>query len=418
MRNVILQQRIERDRLCSLEYQRRKVNVNVEDYLKSPLIKLIQGPRRAGKSVLALQILKGNKFAYLDFDDNKLLDRFDEDLVMQVLSEVYPDYKYLLLDEIQNLDGWELWVSKLYRRGVNIIITGSNAHLLSSDLSTSLSGRFLSIEILPFSFEETCDYLNIEGNIDNPQQKGAFMYQAEEYARNGGFPEIIKTRNLTEAYLQGVYDTVILKDIIQRYKIRNVSDLYNIAEWLISNFTNQFTISSLKEELGFASKNTLANFCRYLENSYMFFYLPRFNNKLKIMKKAASKVYVVDNGFIKAKAFSVSDNIGRLLENMVFVELVRRGYAAGKTLFYYRSSNDREVDFVTRKGNKVECLIQVCYDMSSPSTQAREFKALQECGKELHCSKFEVVTWDSQQTILLADNEVSVVPFYKWVASK
>ena len=154
----------------------------------------------------------------------------------------------------------------------------------------------------------------------------------------------------------------------------------------------------------------------YLHEPYLFYYLPRYNNKLKLMKKAPRKVYVVDNGFVAAKAFSLSDNLGRLLENQVFIELIRRGYDTEKTLFYYRSRNDKEVDFVLRKGTQVECLMQVCYDMNSPKTEKRETDSLVECAGELQCRHLVIVTYDDERTIEKDGYMINVVPVSKWSA--
>ena len=163
------------------------------------------------------------------------------------------------------------------------------------------------------------------------------------------------------------------------------------------------------------SVTTTRKFMDYLHEPYLFYYLPRFNNKLKLMKKAASKVYVIDNGFVAAKAFNLSENLGRLLENEVFVELLRMGYKVETTLFYYRSRNDREVDFVTRQGTRIERLIQVCYDMSSPKTEKREVDSLIECAGELKCNNLMVITNNDEREILKDGYNIKVVPFVKFV---
>lgn len=194
----------------------------------------------------------------------------------------------------------------------------------------------------------------------------------DDYLHLGGYPETVVARSLTQNYLSTLFDSIVWKDIAQRHNVRNVEDLNNMALYLISNFCNPFSANELADALGFASVATAKKFMGYLQEPYLFFYLPRYNNKLKIMKKAPRKAYVVDNGFVAAKAFSVSDNLGRLLENQVFMELMRRGYDAEKSLFYYRSRNDKEVDFVTRQGTHVGSLIQVCYDMTSERTLKRE----------------------------------------------
>ena len=399
MRTVVSNQRKERDMLLSRPYLSRHIMYDVTSLLASRRIKLITGPRRAGKSTEALLMLKGHNFAYLNFDDGKLLSSWDDDLVLESLQMVYPGFEYLLLDEVQNLDGWDLWVSKLYRLGVNMIITGSNAKLLSSEMATLLTGRYIQIEMLPFSLSEFFSW-NQKALSDIPEAEvAAAQSLMDDYLHLGGYPETVVARSLTQNYLSTLFDSIVWKDIAQRHNVRNVEDLNNMALYLISNFCNPFSANELADALGFASVATAKKFMGYLQEPYLFFYLPRYNNKLKIMKKAPRKAYVVDNGFVAAKAFSVSDNLGRLLENQVFMELMRRGYDAEKSLFYYRSRNDKEVDFVTRQGTHVGSLIQVCYDMTSERTLKREVDSLVECAGELKCSQLLIVTMSEERII-------------------
>lgn len=397
MKTTIFNQRAERDELLSRPYQQRHTKYDADELLQNPLIKLITGPRRVGKSVFALLMLQGKNFAYLNFDDNRLLEKWDEDLAMSALDDVYPDYDFMLLDEIQNLPDWDLWVSKLYRRGKNLIITGSNAKMLSSEMATVLTGRYLQIEMLPFSLDETMSWKNISS--DREEQAAQAIVLADDYMRNGGYPETIPARSITKSYLSTLFDSILLKDVAQRHNVRNTSDLYNLATYLLSNFCNPISANELAGELGLSSVATTKKFCDYLNEPYLFFYLPRFNNKLKLMNKAPKKVYVVDNGFVQSTAFNLSENLGRLLENQVFVELLRRGYIPGQTLFYYRTRNDKEIDFVTRKGAKVEQLIQVCYDMTSEKTRKRELDALVEAADELHCDNLLVITNSQEEKI-------------------
>ena len=397
MKTTILNQRAERDELLSRPYQQRHTKYDADELLQNPLIKLITGPRRVGKSVFALLMLQGKNFAYLNFDDNQLLEKWDEDLAMSALGDVYPDYDFMLLDEIQNLPDWDLWVSKLYRRGKNLIITGSNANMLSSEMATVLTGRYLQIEMLPFSLEETMRWKNI--SPDREEQATQAIVLADDYMRNGGYPETIPARSITKSYLSTLFDSILLKDVAQRHNVRNTTDLYNLATYLLSNFCNPISANELAGELGMSSVATTKKFCDYLNEPYLFFYLPRFNNKLKLMNKAPKKAYVVDNGFVQSTAFNLSENLGRLLENQVFVELLRRGYIPGQTLFYYRTRNDKEIDFVTRKGTKVEQLIQVCYDMTSEKTRKRELDALVEAAEELHCDNLHIITNSQEEQI-------------------
>lgn len=407
MKTTILHQRAERDELMSRSYQQRHTRYDIDELLHNPLIKLITGPRRVGKSVFALLMLRGKHFAYLNFDDSQLLEKWDENLVMSVLDDVYPDYDFMLLDEIQNLPEWDLWVSKLYRRGKNLIITGSNAKMLSSEMATVLTGRYLQIEMLPFSLDETMRWKNI--SLDREEQAAQAIVLADDYMRNGGYPETISARSITKSYLSTLFDSILLKDVARRHNVRNTTDLYNLALYLLSNFCNPISANELAGELGLSSVATTKKFCDYLAEPYLFFYLPRFNNKMKLMAKAPKKVYVVDNGFVQSTAFNLSENLGRLLENQVFVELLRQGYVPGKTLFYYRTRNDKEIDFVTRKGPKVEQLIQVCYDMASEKTRKRELDALVEAAEELHCDHLLVITNGQRETVEWEKGRIQII---------
>ena len=258
------------------------------------------------------------------------------------------------------------------RRYVLMDETGSRRYL----------GKYLQVEMLPFSLEEFFDWNSLTLHTLAPEEMTNASVLADDYLRNGGYPEVVASRQLVRSYLETLFDAIVWKDVARRHRVRNVSDLNDLAMYLVSNCCNPVSANELTEELGFSSVNTTKKFMDYLHEPYLFYYLPRYNNKLRLMKKAPRKVYVVDNGFVAAKAFALSDNLGRLFENQVFVELVRRGFDTERTLFYYRSRTDKEVDFVLRKGSHIECLVQVCYDMTSAKTEKREVDSLVECAGE------------------------------------
>lgn len=410
MKNIILNQRKERDELMSRTYLTRRNSYDLELLLKSHLIKLITGPRRVGKSTQALLMLRDKNFAYLNFDSQSLLDAWDADLVIRMLDDVYPGYDYLLLDEVQNLEAWDLWVSQLYRMGKNLVITGSNARMLSSEMATVLTGKYLQVEMLPFSLEEFFDWNKLDLHSLKPEYATEASVLTDDYLRNGGYPEVVASRQLARSYLDTLFDSIIWKDVAKRHHVRNITDLNNLAMFLVSNFCNPVSATELTEELGFSSVNTTKKYMDYLHEPYLFHYLARYNHKLKLMNKAPRKVYVVDNGFVVSKAFSLSENLGRLLENQVFIELLRRGYSVEKTMFYYRSRNDKEVDFVLRKGTQIEQLVQVCYDMNSPKTEKREVDSIVECAGELKCNNLVIVTYNDRRTLEKNGYQIHVVP--------
>ena len=358
--------------------------------------------RRVGKSTYALLMLKGKNFAYLNFDDDQLLAMWDEETVMQILDEVYPNYEYMLLDEVQNLNDWDLWISKLYRRGKNLIVTGSNAKMLSSEMATVLTGRYIQIDMMPFSMQEVAEWSNTDiRNI------------ADDYLHNGGYPETVQARSIVKNYLFTLFDNIVWKDVCKRHKVRNSTDLNTLAVYLLTNFCNPISANDLKTELGFSSVTTTKKFMDYLHEPFLFFFLMRYDNKMKIMKKAAQKVYVVDNGFVTSRAFNISENIGRLLENQVFTELLRKGYDTDRTLFYYRSRNDKEIDFVIRDDFRIKQLIQVSYTLTNAKTEKREVDALVEAAGELHCSDLVIVTANEEREIEKNGYIIKVIPIYK-----
>ena len=238
MKTIILNQRKERDELMSRPYLIRKSIQDTDLLLSSHLIKLITGPRRVGKSTQALLMLRDKNFAYLNFDNYQLLETWDANLVMRMLDDVYPGYEYILLDEVQNLEAWDLWVSELYRMGKNLVITGSNARMLSSEMATVLTGKYLQVEMLPFSLEEFFDWNKLDLHILKPEHKTESLVLTDDYLRNGGYPEVVASRQLTRNYLDTLFDSIIWKDVAKRHKVRNVTDLNNLAMYLVSNFCN------------------------------------------------------------------------------------------------------------------------------------------------------------------------------------
>ena len=286
--------------------------------------------------------------------------------------------------------------------------------MLSSEMATVLTGKYLQFEMLPFSLEELFDWHKLDLHHLMPEQGAECKVLADDYLRNGGYPEAVASRQLVRSYLDTLFDSIVWKDVAKRHNVRNTTDLNNLAVYLVSNFCNPLSANELAEELGLSSVNTTKKYMDYLHEPYLFYYLSRYNNKLKLMKKAPRKVYVVDNGFVAAKAFSVTENLGRLLENQIFIELVRRGYDTEKTMFYYRSRNDKEVDFVLRQGAHIERLVQVCYDLSSPKTEKREVDAIVECAGELKCDSLTIVTYDDDRTIEKDGYRIDVIPISKF----
>lgn len=421
LRSIILQNKSEKQRILTKEYIEREKLKESQKFLDKNLIKVITGPRRAGKSVFASLFLRERNFAYVNFDDENLARIKDYDEIVKVIAEVYQGAKYILFDEIQNLPNWELFVNKLQRRGYNLVLTGSNAKLLSRELGSSLTGRYVPIEIFPFSFREFLKAKKFELKKELfplPEVKGKLLSFLNEYLLSGGFPEIVVSGIEAKSYLETLFDSIILKDIVRRYQVRFPQKIYDLASYLVSNFSSEFSFNKLKNILDFRSVATVEKYCQYLEEAYLIFPLMRFSYKRKEQIKSPPKIYMVDSGFAGSKSFQFSQNTGKLMENMSLVELVRRGYRMNTDIFFYKTRNGREVDFVLREGIKVEKLIQVCFDIKTREVEKREYKALFEATEEINGKERLLITWDEEDEVRFKGEKVRLIPLWKWLLSE
>lgn len=420
IKDIVYQHKLEKENLISKKYIfREKLNF-AKKFIDSDLIKIITGPRRAGKSVASFLLLKEKKFAYLNFDDENLLKVENYDEIIKAIFEVYPESKYLFFDEIQNLKNWEIFVNKLHRRGYNLIITGSNAKLLSKELATSLTGRYIPIEIFPFSFSEFLDAKGWEiekEKVNIPEIQGKILNYLDEYMRNGGFPEVVVKNLEARTYLETLSNSILFKDVVKRYNLRFSQKIYDLNNYLNSNFSSEFSFSKLKNILDFRSTVTLQNYLSYLEESFLVFILNRFSFKVKEQIKTPKKVYIVDNGFCSYMSPGFSMDYGKLMENLVFVEIMRRGYKLNKDVFFYKTRNNKEVDFILKKGINIEKLIQVCYKIEDLKTKERETKALIEASQDLDCDDLLVITWDVEDEKISQGKKIKFIPIWKWLLS-
>ncbi len=407
LREIVSKQRENLKVKLSREYIPREVLKKAEELFKSNLIKVITGPRRAGKSVLALLLLKGKDFAYLDLDDEYLKEIVKGlghyEILMDVLKVIYGDTKNIFIDEIQNLPRWELFANRLHSQGYNLLLTGSNSNLLSRELSTHLTGRHYVIEIMPFSFGE----FTLNGIRNNATQN------LKDYMENGGYPEIVTGSDKPESYLTVLFNSIIYKDIISRYKVRHADELNLVSEYLLNNYSKEISFKKISALLGIVSPNTIKSYLGHLEESYLFFILNRFLLKIGERMKAPKKVYLVDNGYIKAKSMQISPDHGKLLENMFFMELVKKGFVPNKEIFYYKTRNQKEIDFVVVK-NLEKKLFQVSYDISDIDVRKREVKALIEAGQDLVTDELYIITFDREEIIEQSGKRIKVIPFGKW----
>lgn len=423
LNNIVLKQKLEKEQLLSLPYVVRTKDHFGKKWLDSNLIKVVLGPRRAGKSVYSLLLLKGRPFMYFNFDDEVLasVGGIATDELMKELHAAYGNIKNILFDEIQNLPAWELFVNRLHREGYNLVLTGSNARLLSKELATHLTGRHMPIEILPFDFNE---FLRAKKFVVDPefgslpQKRGELLKLMEEFLLHGGFPEVVVSNLNPKDYLEVLFDSLLFKDVVKRHKVKFSAQIGNLGSYLINNFADLYTLRKLQDVLGLKSITTTEKYTTYLEDAYLIFSLLRYSAKSVQRIKSPKKVYAVDNGFVSAKAIQHSPDKGKLMENLVFTELAKRGVKPNQELFYYKTRNDREVDFVVKKGIEVTELIQVCYEVKNPDVEEREIKALVEASDELKTKKLTVLTWDEKRKKEKDGTTIQFVPLWEWLLGK
>jgi hypothetical protein len=407
----------------ALILQKREVESRVkEGYIgrrvKTPgwdndLIKVIIGPRRAGKSFFAVhELSKRGNFGYANFDDEALSEVTDYNEVIDGINEVYDTPKCLLFDEIQNLPKWELFVNRLQRQGYDLVITGSNSNLLSKELSTHLTGRHTLITILPLSFKE---YLGDAKKFTTSEIKS----RLSKYVAGGGYPEpLVKNLDYKE-YLSTLFDSIVYKDIVKRFSIRSPNAIENLARYLVSNISQEYSYNSLARLSKCKSSRTIEKYLGYLEEAFVFFKLDRFSFKVREQVSSNKKIYCVDNGFIHAKAFNMGANMGRLYENCVAVELKRSEYSKRAEVYFWKNVQQEEVDFVVKEGRKVTRLIQVCYDIRDVEVKEREVRAILKAAKELKCKNLVVITGDYEaekdEGWFGIKGRIRYVPLWKWL---
>ncbi|RLF40517.1 MAG: hypothetical protein DRN12_05220 [Thermoplasmata archaeon] len=415
MKDLIVAHRSEKKRLLNQTYIKRENLANARRTLGNSLIKVIIGPRRAGKSVFALQMLRDTEFAYLNFDDERLLKVSNYDQLLKGINEIYGRTKFLLFDEIQNLEKWELFVNRLQRKGYEVVLTGSNSRLLSRELATHLTGRYMEFDVYPFSFRE---YLTAKGisfsDVDSdPEIEGSILNALNEYLTTGGYPEVVVKPLDPRDYLTVLFESILFKDIVKRYRVRYPKLLSDLAYYLISNFACRYTNTRLRKILDFRSVHTTQNYISYLSEAFLIFSISRFSFKLKEQLKSPQKVYSYDTGMVNALRYGLSPDHGRLMENLVAVELLRRK----KDVYYYRNRNGVEVDFVTRRGTKLIELIQVAYNITDSRTQQREVRSLLRAQRHLKAENLIVLTWDYNREEKISGLVVQFIPLWRWLLS-
>jgi uncharacterized protein len=349
--------------------------VEIERAAQLPHAVIISGLRRVGKSTLLAQLahrLGENQFYYVNFEDDRFLGFQADDAndLYQVLLELFGERKVIIIDEVQNIPGWEHFVRRFMDMGIKFYITGSNASLLSRELGTRLTGRYVPVELFPFSFAEFSrfkGYALPDLARLTTADTARLQQQLDEYLRLGGIPDALKYPEMP--LLRTLYDDVLYRDIATRYHIEEVRALKELAFYLMSNPASQISFNKLKEQFHLGSVNTIKNYIEYLENSWLIFTLNVYDYSIKRQQIAAKKVYPIDTGLANAVGFAFSANTGKLVENLVFLALRR----TTNEIFYYATPAGYEVDFYLPESRQ---LIKVAKNLSNPATREREVRAL------------------------------------------
>ncbi len=414
----------ESDEKVEVEIVPRDVKNNALKFLGFKHVFFISGVRRCGKTFLVFDLMKElvkkgvplNNILYINFEDERLafLEPKDLSTIYQAFLELRdPVGKvYFFLDEIQNVKLWDKWISRMYEKNIKFIVTGSNASLLSSEFSTALTGRNVTLELLPFSFKEFVKTRNKEllnKSFFTEEEEAKIKRLLNQYLQFGGFPEVVL--NKKREILANYFNDILFRDIIKRYNIKYKEAIEKMALYLISNSASISSYSQLKKMLGLKSLNTAKNYANYLEKAYLIFKIPFFSYSLKQQIYNPFKVYCADLGLISEVAFKFSENKGKKYENTVFLELKRKR----KNIYYWKDKKGREVDFLIKEKNKIIEAIQVCVDPSNEKTIKREISSLLEALKQFNLKKGTIITQDIQKTEIIKNKKIQYMPLWKWL---
>ena len=383
------------------------------------MAQVVIGVRRSGKSTICHKVLleRGIHYGYVNLDDDRLAKMTTEDLntLLSCIYQLYgTDIPYLVLDEIQNVDGWYLFVNRLLRTDMHIFVTGSNAKLLSGELATHLTGRYNEIHLYPFSFSEYCNYHQVDTQSittkAEAERKRAFM----DYIHVGGFPEMQELRN-KRAYVQSLIEAILLKDIKKRFRIRDVDALRKLAHHLINNACQEVNYDDLTKELGMSDK-TVKKYIDYLAQAFLIQLLTRhsFKSKERIRNP---KAYIVDTGMQGNRDNVLApENLGWRLENVVYIELLRRCAYDFYDVYYYKpDSRAKETDFVVCDKNRAVELIQVAYEIESPRAYDRETSSLVKASGALSCDNLTLIAFSQTRDVEIDGKTIHIISALEWL---
>ncbi len=401
-------------------------------HLKAPVgstkIISIIGARRSGKTFYLYQLMaellkqncKKTHLLYINFEDERLdFSREELDLILQAYRELYPGVNlqevHFFFDEIQNIDGWDKFIRRIYESiGKNIYITGSNSKLLGKEISTSLRGRALSYELFPLSFSEYLEFHHIEGEYISSAGRALIRSSFHRFLRYGGFPELVTMdESLYDKILQEYYNTMIFRDLVERYEIKQIHVLKYFLKRLLNSITKDISVNKIYNELKSqgikTGKNLLYEFMDSVEAIYLMVILLKYNESVMKQEFAEKKIYCIDNGLLNAVTFHYSGDKGKLLENSIGIELLKQG----QEVFFYR--DNVECDFLLAGQDAIRAAVQVCLSLKEPEIRRREIKGLTAACKRFKLPKGRIITDDEEETILDDDLEIEVIPAFKFL---
>ncbi len=415
LKEVLLEQQRGIKEAKKEDFATREKLGEIKNFVKIKHSIVITGVRRCGKSVFLSQIINNffDNYYYINFEDERLagFDLKDFNKLYETCIELFGKTKTFFLDEIQNIDEWERWVRRMYEDNFKFFITGSNARLLSKELATLLTGRHLQFSIFPFSFREFLNFHKFDLKMEDiylTEKRALIGKYLSEYLKNGGFPEYLRYKKIE--ILQGYFNDIIQRDIVERYNIGNIKQLKELARYIITNTGNLTTYNQLKKLTEIKSINTVIKYFSYLENAYLLFSVPYFSYSLRKQSVNPFKVFTIDAGLRNAIGFSFSKDVGRIYETIVAIELKRKN----KEIYYWKNPQHEEVDFVIKDG-KVKQLIQVCYNIDDFDVKKRELRGLIKASKELRCKNLLVITGDSEGEETVKGREIKFIPLWKWL---
>lgn len=386
-----------------------------EAYLRNEQIIIISGVRHCGKSVLLQQIRDRmpQRDYFFNFDDDRLGNFTSEHFqqLYEIFIELFGEQQYFYFDEIQNVSGWEHFARRLYNLGKKLFITGSNSRMLSRELGTHLTGCYIALELYPFSFPEYLQFRrqsHLLGSVVGTAAKGEIQAAFNSYLREGGFPLYLKTGE--SIVLKTLYDNILYKDIMVRNQLVNEREVKELVYFTVSNIGKPLSYTSLSKVIGVKNPTTAKNYLEFAENTYLLFSVSKLDYSVKAQLRNPKKVYAIDNGIISRLGFHFSGEKGRLLENLVYIELRRRG----KEVYYHQSGNT-ECDFVVRDGFRVTDAIQVCYSFDVFGTREREIRGLAEAMETYQLEEGYVITAFHEEEIEQDGRRIHILPAWKWM---